>query len=389
MDVRVGIALGLAGYAAFLGLVISWAVRRARRRLDSRVDHMAGAITAGGGKRVSESRASRYGGKSVECAVDGKTVWLDAYTVGKNLVRVNYRLPAATPLPHIRIHKEHGFDRFGKAIGLNREVQTGDAEFDAAAYLDSRDRDEDILAVLGHADTRAAVRELLTLGYGVEFSRRGVEAYQLVRANAKLDAATSARAAARLAAMARHLPSFHESQLQPQRASGIRQGQLAGIAGGIGAVAIIGVAAAAGPGAATVDAPGTLTAVGLGLASYIGCMFLVATRLRGRSDALAILVVVAFLGAFAVPAGTSALVLWLNRALDHGEARVIEATVTNVPRKGDEVGVTSWRGRPNSESLPVAWPLRRTLRPGDRIRTLLHPGRFGWQWVEPAHERAP
>jgi hypothetical protein len=388
MDPRVGVAIGIAGYLALIGLIAVWAVRRSRRKLDERVDGIAAAVAASGGKRVRESRLSHYRSKSVECEADGKRMWIEAYAISRDYVRVNYRLPTDTPLPHIRIHRERGLDRFGKRIRLNREVQTGDAEFDAAAYIDSRDRDEDVLAVLGHADTRAAVRELLSLGYAIEFSRRGIETYQIVHALRPTDTETSARAAALSARLARHMPSFHVSQLVPQRDWTDRKAQAVGMATACAAVFLVGGAAAMNAHGATIEPRAQLMAVGIGAAVYFLLMVALTMRLRGRSDALGNLILAALFGAGAVPLGIGGLVLWLNARLDHNPPRAVVTTVTSIARKGNSISVESWRGtRP--ERVPVDRPLKRSLKPGDHVRVQSHPGAFGWEWAEAVHERAP
>lgn len=315
MDPRVGIAIGIAGYLGLIGLIAAWAVRRSRRKRDERVDGVAAAVAAGGGKRVGESRVSRFAGKSVECEAGGKRMWIEAYPVSRSYLRINYRLPLDTPLPHIRVRRERGLDRFGKKIHFNREVQTGDAEFDATAYIDSRDRDDDVLAVLGHADTRTTVRELLSLGYTIEFSARGIEAYQIVHDLRPTDTETSARAAALLARLARHMPSFHASQLVPQRDWTRRQAQGVGMATAFLAVFFVGGVAAMKARVTTIEPGAQLMAFGIGAAVYFLLMVALAMRLRGRSDALGNFILAALFGAIAVPFGIGALLLVAQRLM--------------------------------------------------------------------------
>jgi len=340
------------------------------------------------GKRVGESRVSRYRGKSVECEAGGRRMWIEAYAIGRSYVRINYRLPTDTPLPHIRIHRERGLDRFGKKIHLNREVQTGDAEFDAAGYIDSRDRDDDVLSVLSHADTRAAVRELLSLGYAVEFSMRGIETYQTVHDLRPTDTETSAHAAALLARLARHMPSFHASQLVPQRDWTGRQVRVRGMATAFAAVFLVCGAAAMNARGTTIEPGAQLIAFGIGAAVYFLLMIALAKRLRGRSDALGNFIPAALFGAVVVPLGIGVLVLSLNERLDHSPPHAVDTTVTSIAPKGNSISVESWRGtRP--DSVPVDWALKRTLKPGAHVRQQSHPGAFGWEWVEAIHERTP
>lgn len=58
------------------------------------------------------------------------------------------------------LRAESAIDRFGKRIGLNRELQTGDAGFDDRVYVESDDADEQ-LATLLRPTVRASVQTIL------------------------------------------------------------------------------------------------------------------------------------------------------------------------------------------------------------------------------------
>lgn len=62
----------------------------------------------------------------------------------------------------IYLRKERESDRRYKAAGINKEVQTGDAAFDAEVYINALyDEDAHVRAVLAHEDARAAAVALL------------------------------------------------------------------------------------------------------------------------------------------------------------------------------------------------------------------------------------
>jgi hypothetical protein len=91
------------------------------------------------------------------------------------VLRASYGLRAATPAGHrdvvvaprvprpleIRLRRETAGDARSKHRGTNREVQTGDAEFDAEVYIDTVAPDEVVLFVLSPPEVRAAARALL------------------------------------------------------------------------------------------------------------------------------------------------------------------------------------------------------------------------------------
>jgi hypothetical protein len=72
--------------------------------------------------------------------------------------------PALRLLPRACLRRESGVDRFGKAVRLNREVQLGDARFDAAVYIESDAHGDELRALLQAANARNAALELVEMG---------------------------------------------------------------------------------------------------------------------------------------------------------------------------------------------------------------------------------
>jgi hypothetical protein len=70
--------------------------------------------------------------------------------------------PIEAPRPmRIQLRLEAAADVASKESGRNREVQTGDAEFDRIAYVDSPSTDAVVLGVLGRQEARDAIVALL------------------------------------------------------------------------------------------------------------------------------------------------------------------------------------------------------------------------------------
>lgn len=68
------------------------------------------------------------------------------------------------PRPRILLRREVARDAEGKAMGLNREVQTGDPTFDGHVYVESDASDRAVLETLSSEGVRHGVVELLARG---------------------------------------------------------------------------------------------------------------------------------------------------------------------------------------------------------------------------------
>jgi hypothetical protein len=77
--------------------------------------------------------------------------------------------------PPMRLSREGELERQAKAAGVSREVQVGDAEFDAAVYVDSDASDRDVLLVLSSPAVRVAVQELLRSFKTIKLGAESVE----------------------------------------------------------------------------------------------------------------------------------------------------------------------------------------------------------------------
>lgn len=76
---------------------------------------------------------------------------------------LHVRVPARTPTT-LQFHRENWFDRFSKSLGIAREHQSGDEEFDREVYVRCPSEAYAEL-VLADADRRAAVLALRKLGF--------------------------------------------------------------------------------------------------------------------------------------------------------------------------------------------------------------------------------
>ncbi|HEU4406867.1 MAG TPA: hypothetical protein VFS43_16490 [Polyangiaceae bacterium] len=67
-------------------------------------------------------------------------------------------------LPHVTLRQETGFDRLGKQLKVNLEIETGDAEFDRRVYVEGEGPREDVAALLSDRRVRGGALALLDGG---------------------------------------------------------------------------------------------------------------------------------------------------------------------------------------------------------------------------------
>ena len=168
-------------------LLVVWAVRRAKKQATVGAPHLAAigtfsgaagalshnhpgeAINTGGTRwrfthagRAAEARVT-YPNKNVQQALLAVEL-RPASGVGAQGKGGAFRgeaRPVIPYLPSLMLRSETALDRTGKQLGLNRELQTGDPNFDEAVYVESNASDEELQTVLASPRLRQAVMTLL------------------------------------------------------------------------------------------------------------------------------------------------------------------------------------------------------------------------------------
>jgi hypothetical protein len=295
--------------------------------------------------------------------------------------------------PPVRIYAEGGFERLGKRLGLNREVQTGDEEFDRRVYLDTPLPPEAVRDIAGRAGLRRGVLTVLEQGFDqVELDHEGIlvtrdveHPQELVRT--RLDQTLSA--VAEVAASLRGInPAWSRQRRSawPLWVTGI--GAAAAVAGVVALYVASGAWPPAGFGPLT-------TGVAAGAVAWLLAMAVLVRLLWGRSDALLHLTLSAVVLLVALPTLGAAALYAANGSFDRSPP-VVRQTVLR----------SKWVSR--SRGVRVAGPLRarqrryyvmvldgsqlRTLRvpqalydsvkPGASLMVSVRPGALGWEWDE-------
>ncbi len=388
-SVGIAVGVGLTLYLAFLAGLIALAVRWSRNLLQRKSAALATGLEGAGARLVGQgAQAGLYRGRESEYEFEGRRVFVNAYYVSRSYVRANLRVPTA-PLPWVTLYPEGAAQRFGKALGISREVSIGDDAFDRAVYIDAAEKNDDhVRALLAPRAVIEAVRELLSLGCKVQFSPRGVEAFQVVYSMTPVNGATSARAASLLLRIADHVPRFDPAALTPWR--GGRSGAAGAlVVGALVACMVLAGAASAAVGGNVLDGADVGKAILLGGGLWVVYVIGLVVAVRGTASAMTRLVAGAFIGLFAVPFGGGMLLVTLNQALDASPAEVHPVTILRMHHKQHDLHVGSWRPGHVEERLRTSHAVFQTLHPGDRVLVRAHPGRFGWPWIEPVTGRAP
>lgn len=376
---------GVLAYAAFLGGIIYLSLRWSRRILERKAEAFASDLVAAGARFIQhgESRGL-YRGREAEYELGSQRVFVNAYYVSRSSVRLNLRI-ASGVYPWVTLYPEGALDRLGKSLSLNREVQLGDESFDAAVYIHSTEKSEERVRDLFASEAlRGAVRELLAGGYRVQFSSQGVEAYQTQYALNKAGEAGAAHAFELLARIANEAPRFEPSTLTPE--SPPMSNRVLGLAI---AAAVFGGAVAIGvsQGGGLLDSNDVGKAILLASSLWVVFVAALVPYLRGRSNALQLLVVYGAVGIVGFPAGGGVALLAANRALDAAPAEDHVVTVLRMHERHRDLHTTSWRAGRTEERFVVKRAFLHTLQVGDHVLVRTHPGRFGWPWFEPVTTR--
>jgi len=216
------VAAAVLVYVLFAVAVFALAKGWSRRMLRSKRDAFASALEAAGAtKRGEASSAGLHRGEECEYELEGRTFFLKAHYVSRESVRINLRV-AAGPLPVVSFSREGALERLGKAIQVTRTAELGAAAFDAAIAIDTLESDDAVLrTLLGGKAVRDAIVALLGLGFRVQLSSRGIEAYRKQAALRAVDSGGAVEAVRLLGAIAEELPAFDAARLTPERGSAV------------------------------------------------------------------------------------------------------------------------------------------------------------------------
>lgn len=293
----------------------------------------------------------------------------------------NSRTGAPRTLSAIVLREEGSADVLGKSMGINREVQLGDASFDEAFYIESDAPEADVRAVLTER-TLPLARALLAKGPLVLYEGNTVARTFIDPTDERevTPAAIEARCHA-LRALVDALPYDQAVAVaKPRRA------HWAPVALAVVAMAIVGWNLL--PDAAKVARiEPSLVGFALGALVALVVSAIAARAVRGRADSLRVAGEIAvplvvcgtILGGVALPALDVRLD---NSAGEVRELRVASATIIRPSKGSPSLRVRLVATHGEAPELDVTMPTENAALYAERTlcRARLHPGRFGWPW---------
>lgn len=377
----VGIALAIGLYALVMFAIIKWASKSSSKLLDKKQDVVSAGLTSAGAKQRATTRGGLYVGSDVVFELDGKEVITNVRYVSRSYMRANLKVKTG-PLPWVTVYPEEGVDRFGKVIGLNREVQTGDQVFDDKAYVDSLESDEVVLRLL-EPGVRDAVLVLVGLGFKVQFSPVGVEAFKVVPAISELKDFQSGPATRALFALAAVVGRFEGVAAKAPGSTKSTVLLFAVLA--LTAATFIGAFALSDGLGNSLNGFAALLLVSVaGAVTWGLTLFGLAALVRGQSNAMRWMIIVTVLTVFGVPWCGGTFALWLNQRLDSGPTTTQQTVIFKKysTDSGRSFTVDGWDGVAGRPSVGTSKATYEQRQVGDTVTLTIHPGAFGLRWVE-------
>jgi hypothetical protein len=361
------------GYLGLMWILVKWMRSRLLGRAKAAIPELekAGAKVlgihpSGGFRRPAE----------IEFEHDGLKARYQVTQYGRDFILQSIRLDSA-PLPGILIRAESGVDRLGKWMGLNREVQIGDAAFDAAAYIDSAASDAVVRRALESTDVRARILELLGHGYRLDMSSNGLGASRIRSYYAPFEAPELPALLGVLESIQAALPRFESSDAMP--APKQTPWMLIAAGAGIGlAVVSFQLLRFAHP---PMDDLDSMKALGLGLPVWAIALAGVWAARRGKPNSIRELFLASILLFFALPPLVGGTLFAVNAGMDSGPVTTHTVQIASLARRDHEVYFPGWRPDRARDKVGTSWEVFRTLQKGDTIAIDTRPGALGWTWV--------
>lgn len=283
--------------------------------------------------------------------------------------------------PRIVLRAEDAIDRGGKALGINRELELGDAAFDAAVYVESEAPDAQVTQVLAAAEAREAALALVRGPAGeVQLGEGRVTARLAEEQLADVAAARLVLEPLRRLATAMAVPKDMPTRAEIVGRRGV--GHIFGIAFAWLVTLVLAV---------IVRPPQVLTwgpvfaALGLGLVLWLGVSAGLARALRGAPDSMRWVILSAGAFVLTTPFAGMKLALLANARLDAGPETAGRHRVTVVDRSETRV-LVDVEGLVDGEArtrvvVPADRVVGTTTPEPDALIVTTRPGALGWTWL--------
>jgi hypothetical protein len=282
--------------------------------------------------------------------------------------------------PYLVMRREAASDRFGKRHGLNREIEVGDAEFDAAVYLESNSPDANVQRTLADPALRKAVRGMLDDGARrLVLGPKGLYAECTIPAG-RLPGFGVDETMARLGEIAAALPLYQTGQAdKPHWLYESALTTLTIVA--VISIIVLGVRA-------PLDGTAKLVGIGSGLVLCALVTLAGIKLLRGRSDSLSRISSLVVTSLIVLPWGSYEGFCWANQKLDKSPGidyptRIVRTwTTTRKSSTYYHIEVAPLRRGGPAVSLNVSAAFAEKAAVGRGIVVTTHEGKLGWEWLD-------
>lgn len=292
----------------------------------------------------------------------------------------------------IEVRIETSIDRLGKRLRINREVQTGDAVFDEAVYVESDAPDADVRRVLGDADVRRRIVGMLERGFQAVTidERRGRVVAVRDPEGAALDVEAVREVCRDLASMASSVPPPPEgSRPPPLWLAGPITAAVSAVAAFVGVTLVSWSRSGYYP----LEHGASLVGGGIGLVAWLCALPLVGALVRGRSVSFRLFGACACLLFVALPLSGAGLAVGLNGRMDGGEPALHQARIhakrsrSYKQSTSYEIDLDGLAGAGAPVEVVVDRELFLTVHEGDDVVVEVGRGRFGWRWLRGVRRR--
>lgn len=306
------------------------------------------------------------------------------YHQHKNVITLQIKAEMAN-LPDVEMRKESGTDRFGKRIGLNYELQTGDPLFDEHVFVVCG-RDNTVLNRLLEPDgVRKGVLFVLQSGFDrIAFGKNGFTTHKQCGGAFTITTQQFEEILAALEMIQQALPNFREGEIRYQT---FKPFMLVGVSLTVSVIGGLILVIAGSSQYPPLDNALYFSGIGAGLMVWLVTLFLAGRFLRGKPDAFRAWLTGTVLGLGIAPLLCVGMALVLNGYFDTSTpvphtARVQDMqTVRNKNSRTYYVHVKSWR--PTEPTLKIKVPplYYQSQSIGKNANITTKSGYLGWEWV--------
>lgn len=297
--------------------------------------------------------------------------------------------PAPPTIPFsapIILRAETRMDRLGKRLGINRELQTGDARFDKAVYVESDAPDQLIALTLQSDQLREQVLSLFARGFTRVTLFDTDHLIKLTQQPAQKEDISAAQVSALLRsaeAILAQLPHVYLKDHALPKPSGFALGWIVLLL--LSMLSIFGIGLSQNT-YTPLDNTLLLNTLSVSAVSWFALLFVLIFALRGRSDSFRSWLAWVFVLSFALPVNLYLGTRTLNAIADTTPPLYKQATIDGTWRSGknNHQCNIAFKTLPEQRRFTLSIPCDRYYGAanGQRVMLAIGPGLFGQPWLK-------